>query len=362
MKISIVGLGLIGGSLAKALRNEYHNDIEIYAFDTNQQAIEQAKKEEIIDQGFTTFSKELFPCAVLFLCTYIDKNLSLLKDIKNNMNSNCILTDVSSVKAGIHQAIQKVDLDKHFIGGHPMTGSEKRNYENSSRLLFENSYYILTPTDSVSVESINTLKNMIKKIHAMPLVMDYKTHDYSVAGISHFPHVMSALLVNTVKQNDADNHFMSKIAAGGFKDITRISSSSPSMWKTISMENKENLLLFIDDFQSNLNTIKHSLEKNDDCPIEDMFINAKEYRDSLRDSRYTTGSSYYIIHVDVPDVPGVLASVASLLAKNKISIKNIGIIHNREFVEGALQIEFYSKNESEDATRILKENNYTLFT
>lgn len=362
MKISIVGLGLIGGSLAKALRNEYHDEIEIYAFDTNKESIDQAKKEQIIDQGFTSFTKELFPCSVLFLCTYVDKNLSLLNEIEKNINPDCILTDVTSVKTGIHESINHTCLEKYFIGGHPMTGSEKKNYENSSKLLFENSYYILTPSSLVANESVDFLKEIIQRIHAMPLIMDYKIHDYSVAGISHFPHLLSALLVNTVKNNDMDNHFMSQIAAGGFKDITRISSSSPQMWKTISIENKENILLFLDDFQKELDTIKTSLIDGNEKPIENMFADAKEYRDSLIDARYTTDSSYHIIHVDVPDVPGVLASVASLLAKNKISIKNTGIIHNREFVEGALQIEFYSKKEAEDAIHVLKENNYTLFT
>lgn len=361
MKVSIVGLGLIGGSLAKALRNEYQDEIEIFAFDTNLTSIEQAKKEHIIDKGFTSFSKDLFPCSVLFLCTYVDKNLSILEQIKQHINSTCILTDVTSVKTKIHQSIQDTVLEKHFIGGHPMTGSEKKNYENSSRLLFENSYYILTPAKNVPKKSIDFLTDLVQKIHAMPLIMDYEIHDYSVAGISHFPHVLSALLVNTVKNNDSSSHFMSKIAAGGFKDITRISSSSPTMWKAISLENKENILLFLQDFQKELDILKQSLEENQEYQIEEMYTKAKNYRDSLSDSRYTAGSSYHIIHVDVPDVPGVLASVASLLAENTISIKNIGIIHNREFVEGALQIEFYSKKESEDAIRILKDNNYTLF-
>lgn len=361
MKVSIVGLGLIGGSLAKALRNEYQGDIEIYALDTNLASIEQAKKEHIIDKGYTSFSKELFPCSVLFLCTYVNKNLSILEEIEQSINSSCILTDVTSVKTKIHQSIQNTMLEKHFIGGHPMTGSEKKNYENSSKLLFENSYYILTPTETVPEKSVEFLKNMIQRIHAMPLIMDYKIHDYSVAGISHFPHVLSALLVNTVRNNDSSSHFMSKIAAGGFKDITRISSSSPAMWKAISLENKENILLFLQDFQKELDVLKKSLLENEELQIEEMYTTAKNYRDSLTDSRYTSGSTYHIIHVDVPDVPGVLASVASLLAKNTISIKNIGIIHNREFIEGALQIEFYSKKESENAIRILKENNYTLF-
>lgn len=362
MKISIVGLGLIGGSLAKALRHEYKEDIQIYAYDTNEVSLSQAKKEQIIDQGFSYFSEDLFPCSVLFLCTYVEKNLSLIHQIESRINKDCILTDVTSVKTGIHEMIQNTSLDKQFIGGHPMTGSEKKNYENSSSMLLENSYYILTPSKTSSPDDVHFLENIIHKIHAMPLIMDYKAHDYSVAGISHFPHVLSALLVNTIKNNDLDNQNMSKIAAGGFKDITRISSSSPEMWKAISLENKENILSFINDFKSSLTDLEKSLHKSQEEDLLKMFSNAKEYRDSLRDVRYTTDSSYYIIHVDVPDVPGVLSSVVSLLANHTISIKNIGIIHNREFEQGALQIEFYSKSESQAAIQILKDNNYTLFT
>lgn len=361
MKICIIGLGLIGGSLAKALRQKYKKEIIIYACDTNEASLKQAINDKVIDQGFTKFSEELFPCSFLFLCTYIDKNLMLLKKIESSINKDCILTDVSSVKTQIHEAIECTSLKNQFIGGHPMTGSEKKNYENSSSLLFENTYYILTPSKYSDSSSIQKLKELISMLHAMPLVMDYAKHDYCVAGISHFPHLISALLVNTVKTNDSSNQYMAKIAAGGFKDITRISSSSPKMWKTISLENKENILSFISDFQIQLEDLKSSLECNNEDSIACMFENAKEYRDSLKDARYTTDSSYYIIHVDIPDIPGVLASIVSLLASNMISIKNVGIIHNREFVQGALQIEFYTKKELQQSIEILKDNNYTLF-
>jgi prephenate dehydrogenase len=361
MKICIIGLGLIGGSLAKAIRYKYHENVTIFACDTNIVSLEQAKKEGIINQGFSSFDKKMFPCSFLFLCTHIEENIELLKKIEPLINEECILTDVSSVKREIHKAITNTSLKKQFIGGHPMTGSEKKNYNNSARLLFENAYYILTPAEGIKSSSIKKLEKLITDLNAIPLVMNQDTHDYCVAGVSHFPHLISALLINSVNTSDSTNQFMAKIAAGGFKDITRISSSSPNMWKTICFENKENLLIFISNFQEKLDEVKLSLLTGESPLIENMFERAKEYRDSLKDTRYTTDSSYYIIHVDIPDVPGILASVVSLLANNMINIKNIGIIHNREFRQGALQIEFYTNKELQLSIQILKDNHYILF-
>ncbi len=361
MKICILGLGLIGGSLAKAIRHKYQDNVTIVAIDTNSKSLSEAKKEGIINQGFATLNQDIFPCTFFFLCTHMEENLKTLKEIESFINSDCILTDITSVKKEMHQTISKTTLKKQFIGGHPMTGSEKKNYSNSSRLLFENIYYILTPMNETNSSYIHKYEELITNLNAIPLIMDQQTHDYCVAGISHFPHILSALLVNAVRSSDSPNQFMAKIAAGGFKDITRISSSSPAMWKTICMENKENLLTYISSFQLQLEEVKHALQTNRILQIEDMFTQAKEYRDSLVDVRYTTDSSYYIIHVDIPDVPGILASVVSLLAQNLINIKNIGIIHNREFMEGALQIEFYTQKEKVQSIQVLKNNNYTLF-
>jgi len=361
MKVCIIGLGLIGGSLAKAIRYKYQEKVTIFAYDKNIVSLERAKEEGISDQGFSVFEKELFPCTFLFLCAHIEQNIEMLPLIEPFINKDCILSDITSVKSEIHNAISKTTLKKQFIGGHPMTGSEKKNYENSARILFENIYYILTPTNETKPSYTFKLKQLITDLNAIPLVMDQHTHDYCVAGISHFPHLISALLVNAVSTSDSSQQFMAKIAAGGFKDITRISSSSPTMWKNICFENKENLLVYITDFQNKLELMKHSLQNKEENEVEKMFECAKDYRDSLIDVRYTTDSSYYIIHVDIPDVPGILASVVSLLAQNMINIKNIGIIHNREFMQGALQIEFYTKKERNHSIQILNNNNYNLF-
>ena len=218
MKVCIIGLGLIGGSLAKAIRYKYKNNVTIFACDTNITSLQNAKNTGIIDQGFSTLSKEFFPCSFLFLCTHIEKNISFLNEIETIINEDCILTDVSSVKKEIHKAIMKTTLKKQFIGGHPMTGSEKKNYENSTRLLFENTYYILTPMKETNPSAIHKLENLITNLNAIPLIVNQDMHDYSVAGISHFPHLISALLVNSVNTSEKPNQFISKIAAGGFKD------------------------------------------------------------------------------------------------------------------------------------------------
>lgn len=151
---------------------------------------------------------------------------------------------------------------------------------------------------------------------------------------------------------------MKMIAAGGFKDITRISSSSPYMWQQISLSNKENISTLLGDYIVSLQKIKEEIDSQDGDALYHMFDSARSYRDSFIDASSGPIKRSYAINVDIPDEPGVLASIATMLALRSISIKNIGIVHNREFEEGVLRIEFHEKASIETAKQILTEKGY----
>lgn len=360
LSCSFIGLGLIGGSIAKGLRNAYPG-IRLMAYDPDDACILQALDEHVISQGEPGLTDALFDCDFLFLCAPVSHNDSMLTTIKQHLKPGTIITDVGSVKQTTHAAIESIGLSHAFIGGHPMAGSEKTGFAHANPLLLENAYYILTPTAEVHPDKVTMLKDLIAGIGALPLVLPYDKHDYITAAISHLPHIISACLVNLVEKSDDADGLMKLIAAGGFKDITRISSSSPVMWQSICLTNTDNILKLLDDYIHDLEKIRKELVEKSAQELYDLFDSAKEYRDSFSSASPGPIKKIYAIHVDIPDVPGSLAQTANILALSGLSIKNIGIMHSREFQEGALRIEFYDDPTRQTAIEVLKKNHYTIY-
>nr|MBQ8251793.1 prephenate dehydrogenase [Lachnospiraceae bacterium] len=357
---SFIGLGLIGGSIAKALRRSYP-DIRLIAYDPDQLSLKLALDENVLTQSETSLSPALFDCDFLFLCAPVSSNDALLTDIKNKLNARTILTDVGSVKQTTHRAIEKAGLSHVFIGGHPMAGSEKTGYANANPLLLENAYYILTPTADVAADKVTQFQELIRATGALPLVLDYEKHDYVTAAVSHVPHIISACLVNLVKKSDDTDGLMKMIAAGGFKDITRISSSSPVMWQSVCLTNTENIRKLLSDYIHDLQVVEKELADKSAQELYDLFDCAKEYRDGFAAGGHGPIKKAYDIYVDIPDIPGSLAQTATILALHGLSIKNIGIMHSREFQEGALRIEFYDEATEKTAIDVLKKSHYTIY-
>ena len=356
---SFIGLGLIGGSVAKALKSHNENII-IKVYDTDSKSLELAFREKTADMVYSFINEEFCQCDYLFLCAPVSINLQILEIIAPMLPKDCILTDVGSVKNPIHEKIHQLQLQSQFIGGHPMTGSERVGYLNSSASLLENAYYVLTPEPDVCESKVDAFHELIKSTGALPLLLNVKRHDETTAAISHLPHLIASSLVNLVKHSDDSNDTFKTLAAGGFKDITRIASANPKLWQQITLENHQNILGFLSTYIDNLTELKEQLTIGNQEYIYKFFETARDYRDSFTNARSGPFIQQFVLTVDIPDKKGALADVVNLLANNDISIKNIGIVHNREYQEGALRMEFYSMKEYKNAIFLLVENNYSV--
>ena len=352
-----IGLGLIGGSIAKALRSTY-SDCRIIAYDIKQDTIRQALDDGTVNTAANTIDENFSKCDYIFLCAPVSHNDENLLTLKEYLSPDCLLTDVGSVKSDIHKHIDELGLNHCFVGGHPMAGSERTGYINSKALLLENAYYILTPTKEVPENKLNAYRDLVSSLGAIPLVLDYSRHDFITAAVSHLPHVIAASLVNLIKQSDSEDGLMKMIAAGGFKDITRIASSSPAMWQQICMTNTENINELLDSYIASLLKIKEDIGLHKGTAVYDFFDEARRYRDSFIDASSGPIKKSYSVNIEIADEPGALASIATILALNNISIKNIGIVHNREQEDGVLRIEFYAPESIDDACRILTGKGY----
>ncbi|MBE5963640.1 MAG: prephenate dehydrogenase [Lachnospira sp.] len=359
LNLGFIGLGLIGGSLAKTFKRIYPDCI-ITAFDTDTTSLAKAFEDNIVDTTVSAVDEHFSKCNYIFLCTPVEFNAQYLRALKEIISSDCIITDVGSVKTHIHNTVKELSLEHTFIGGHPMAGSEKSGYKNSTDQLLVNAYYAITPTDKISNDKLDTFVALIKSIECIPLVLDCQKHDFSVAGISHLPHIIASSLVNCVKDNDYEDETMKLLAAGGFKDITRIASSSPIMWQQICTTNSEAISRILNNYIDSLMQIKNDIDSKNANNLTEMFDSSKNYRDSINTTTKGLIQKSYAVYCDIIDEEGAIATIATILAINHISIKNIGIIHNREYEEGVLKIEFYDDEAVHKTVALLDKHRYTV--
>ena len=327
-----VGFGLIGGSIARAIR-KYIPGARILAYTPHPETVQEAITDGVADEYIPSVGEGFAGCDVIFLCAPVELNASNLRMLKPHIRPGTILTDVGSTKTDIHRAVRAQGLESFFIG----------------------------PEPEVDGSDVDWMFSFVETIRALPLVVSSDRHDYAVAAISHLPHVISASLVNLVKESDDENQFLKTIAAGGFKDITRISSSSPVMWEQICMTNTDNIRSLLDRYIDDLLAFRSSLDSGDSRSINEFFDSARQYRESFADISSGPIKKSYIMHVDIEDRPGVLAEVVMYLAIAGINIKNIGITHNREYQQGVLRVECHSSEGLEKARDLLTNRNYSVY-
>ncbi len=359
LTIGFIGLGLIGGSVARSLRKKYP-EFTMMAYSRSASTTQTALNEHLIDRICTREDPAFAQCDYIFLCAPVQTNISYLPFLKRIVSKDCIVTDVGSVKGLMHEAVRKAGLSSNFIGGHPMAGSEKTGLESSTDYLFENAYYFITPEPEIPDERVQEFTELVSATKALTLVMPPEKHDFIVAGISHLPHIMASCLVNTVAGLDTDTQDMKRVAAGGFKDITRIASSSPEMWQQICLTNPKQISGMLDAFIDSLQKARALIDEADGEKLMDMFTSSKNYRDSLLDLRTNVSLSNFF-YTDMRDESGGIATLTVLLAVKGISIRDIGIIHNREYEQGVLRIEFYNADDMDAAKEILQKNNYVIY-
>jgi len=349
MKIAILGLGLIGGSLAKALKTIFP-DIYISAFDFPE-VTTQALSEKIIDEALPT-SSAVENSDIVFLCLPTELSLNELENLAPVVSSGCIITDVCSVKEALQKKWDTLQSKGIYIGGHPMTGKEKGGYENSDPILFENAIYILTGTNAQEV-SAQKLIDLLSGIGAKIKFLETSLHDTIVANVSHLPQLVAVALVNAVL-NGYQAGFKD-FAAGGFRDLTRIASSDYLIWEQIIRKNRQPILAALAKFQHTIADLSTSIEKEDFASLQIAFEKAKEKRDEIPKNSKGFLNPLSDIFIFVKDEPGVLFKLAGILYQNNISIKDVEILKMREGTGGTMRLSFDTKEIAKKAKGLIEQ-------
>lgn len=352
--VFVIGLGLIGGSIALTIKKE-HPEARVTGYDAKLEEMKMAKALMVVDDYVETIQDGVRGADLIILATPVLVTEKLIGQLgQMELKENVIITDTGSTKASIMAKAQRLAGNNTvFIGGHPMAGSHKSGVTAASLSLFENAFYLLTPFHEQD-QRTEELKQWLKGTKANFITVSPEMHDEMVAVISHFPHVIAASLVHLVKDADAEYPLLKRLAAGGFRDITRIASSNPQMWADISSGNRENLIRLLDRWVENLQEVKKALADNKYELLHRFYAEAKQYRDCLPISGSGAIPSFYDLFVDIPDIPGVVSEITNKLAEKGISITNIRILEAREDIYGVLRISFRSENDRDLAMNLLK--------
>lgn len=299
MTFGFVGLGLMGGSIAKGIKdkvfkanyslgkNGFENDSkgQIYAMDINMTSLQNAINDKIIDKAFSPeqTNEMLQSCDFVFICLYPKATLNFLIEHKDSFKSGTIVTDISGVKTLIaenifdgEKSIIRSDVD--FILGHPMAGNEKEGYSGSNQSIFEGRNYILMPHPTNKPETISLMKSLVTKLGIKRIIeTDYVTHDHKIAFTSQLCHVIASALVDSAEDNK-----ITAFGGGSYEDLTRIAMINAPLWTELFLSNKKELLSMITTFEDSLTKIKEAIEKEDQNSLQKILTGVRTKRAEMQ--------------------------------------------------------------------------------
>ena len=357
-QITIIGMGLIGGSIALGLKKGGYMG-KIVGNDISQSSLEEALLLEAADFVTLDPTEAVMDSDMVVIALPLGSYRDILAIIAPHLKQDAIVTDVGSVKGYVSETVNSaLSYGIQFIGGHPMAGSEKGGIQAASGILFENAYYFITPEKNTTTYTIETMESFIRTLRAYPVIITATEHDKIVAQISHLPHLLAVLLVNMLDSNNGVSFL--PFAGGGFRDSTRIAAGSPNIWKDIFLFNRQQLIEGINGFQNILCEYKELLILQDEETLFKELSKAKLLRNSLPQHTTNYMPPLYEIVIGIEDKPGAIGDLTGLIGVNNLNIKEIEILHSREEETGALRIGFEGAEEADKAIKILEENHYRI--
>lgn len=274
-KVAIIGLGLIGGSLAGALKQSGKVK-NVVGIDKDKESLDYAVKNGVIDEGYLKIDNNISDSEVVIIATYVDSIPRVASELSAVISEKTVVSDVGSVKSKVVAEVEKI-FNGNFVGAHPISGTENSGVKFSNPELFKNKNCILTPIYNTDSNATEKVENLWELAGSKVLKMSPLEHDQVFSFVSHLPHVVAYALINSV--SDVDNSNLFSFAGGGLKDFTRVASSSPEMWTSIFMENKDELLKSISSFKNQIGLIEKALADDDADGLQQLLEKSKLLKD-----------------------------------------------------------------------------------
>ncbi|MGI8575927.1 MAG: prephenate dehydrogenase/arogenate dehydrogenase family protein [Egibacteraceae bacterium] len=336
MRVTVVGTGLVGASLGLAL-GRLDEVTERVGYDADPAELAIAVERGAIDRTADSAAKAVVEADLVMLAVPVSAVGPVAYEIAPSLSPGAIVTDVSSVKARVVEALQRaVPASVHVIGGHPMAGSHETGAAHASAELFVGATYLLTPTTHTDPDAYRRLHRLVAALGARPLAVPVDRHDPLVAVISHLPQLAATTLMNLAAERARDEHAgLLLLAAGGFRDATRVAASNPGLWMDICAENRDAIVAVLSDYAARLDELRGALASADDERLRAAFEEARAARRSLPGKETATGALVELI-IAIPDRPGVLAEVTTTVGGIGVNIEDLRIEHAPEGGRGAL--------------------------
>ena len=280
-KITVIGCGLIGSSLLRAI-NKKGLSKQVNAFDTSKEVTLYIKKNLSVDT-FNDIGESVKGSDLIIISTPLSSYKEVLLSIKSSLKKNVILTDTGSAKKEINKIIFNFNLqDVNWIASHPIAGTENSGPDSGSSELFENRWCILSSEDQNKKEKIEKLKKFWQTLGSKVKFMNFEDHDYVLSLTSHMPHAIAYSIVKTaINNNDKFKNDIIQYSGGGLRDFTRIAASDPTMWKDIFIDNSENILKVLNNFTENLEELKKAIVNKDEKKLISIFSSTKKVRKEI---------------------------------------------------------------------------------
>lgn len=350
--ITIYSVGLLGGSLGLALKQSgYKGKIIGLSSLSN---IEKALELGCIDEGhdYGHLEEVIKETDLLFLCSPINTIIDVLNNLSTmQLHRDLLVTDVGSTKNFIMQAASKLPEGVHFIGGHPMAGSEKSGPGAADPFLFQNAIYVLSSSNAVVTDLEKSFAAfLIEKLGCRTLFLDPMIHDQIAATVSHVPHLLAVALVLLARKTEEEIPGTLTLAAGGFRDMTRIASAPYTMWHDILVTNRQAIGNQLDDLIIILKDIKEKLKQSS---LKEAFNDSRETRSKISSSGKGFINPLSEVLVRAKDQPGIITSISKVLSDQMINIKDIEVVKVREGEGGTIRLAFESSDIARKAIAIL---------
>jgi prephenate dehydrogenase len=358
MRIGIVGTGLVGASLGLAFRRLDEVDA-VAGFDREPSEMETAKARGAISEVATSAAEAVSRADVAVLAVPVSAIAGVAQEVAPALKAGAILTDVASVKAPAVDALQQAaPPDVHVFGGHPMAGSAEAGAVHATAELFVGATYLLTPTTHTDPHAYRRLHTLVSRIGARVLAVRPERHDLLVAVVSHLPQLAATTIMNLAAERARDEHAeLLLLAAGGFRDATRVAASNPELWLDICAENRQAIVAVLDDYRERIGALRSVLALADDQSLRRALADARAARRALPGKESATGDLLEL-HLPIPDRPGVLAEVTTTVGSVGVNIEDLGIDHAPEGGRGMLRLAIIGAEAAHRARAALEARGY----
>jgi len=353
VRVAVVGTGLVGASLAGALRR-LDTVTEVVGADVDSAALDEALRRGLIDRAAPSAAAAAADADVVVLAVPVSAVGEAAAQVGPVMAPGAVLTDVTSVKSRIVPLLEAAaGPGVAVVGGHPMAGSHEAGVDHATPDLFVGATYLLTPTEATDPEAYRRLHTLVGGVGARVIAVDPDRHDLLVAVVSHLPQLAATTLMNLAAERATSEHALLLLAAGGFRDATRVAASNPDLWLDVCAENRDAIVAVLDDYRERVGALRSLVAVGDATGLRRALADARAARRALPGKETATGALVEL-RLRIPDRPGVLAEVTTTVGATGVNIEDLGIEHAPEGGRGTLRLAIIGAAQADRARRSLE--------